>query len=132
MGKEVKEATRSSSRLQKLGVTKPAAVEKKTKKEATKKVAPVEKESPKKATSPSSAGGRWKVGEQISEIELHDQDSLKVNLSDVAKASGFVVFFYPAANTPGCTNQALCYKDDYEKFSKAGFKVFGCSKGMYY
>lgn len=133
MVKSNEPATRSSSRLQKLGVAKPAPVEKKTKPVVEKAKAVVEKGAksadPKPAAAAASGKGKWKVGGQISEIILKDQDDVEVNLNEVAKASGFVVFFYPAANTPGCTNQAICYRDDYEKFVKAGFKVFGCSKG---
>ena len=148
MVKEVRESTRSSSRLQKLGITKSEPVEKKAKKVSTKKIASKEKEDVEEekedveeekedveeekddVEEKQSTGGKWKIGGQINEIKLHDQDSQEVNLSEVAKTSGFVVFFYPAANTPGCTNQALCYKDEHEKFSKAGYKVFGCSKGI--
>ena len=132
MVKSNEPATRSSSRLQKLGVAKPAPVEKKTKPVVEKAKAVVEKVAKSADPKPAAAAsgkGKWKVGGQISEIILKDQDDVEVNLNEVGKASGFVVFFYPAANTPGCTNQAICYRDDYEKFVKAGFKVFGCSKG---
>lgn len=136
MVKPSEPTTRSSSRLQKLGVTKPAPVEKKTKpaaretKAAVEKAAKVTTDEPLKTAAVSATGkGKWKVGGHITEIILKDQDDVEVNLKKVAESSGFVVFFYPAANTPGCTNQAICYRDDHEKFVKAGYKVFGCSKG---
>ncbi len=43
------------------------------------------------------------------------------------KDSGVVLFFYPRANTPGCTKQACGFRDEYKKFQDAGYKVFGMS-----
>ena len=34
----------------------------------------------------------------------------------------------PKANTPGCTKQACLFRDEYEKFTEKGYKVYGCSK----
>ena len=46
---------------------------------------------------------------------------------EVVKDSGVVLFFYPRANTPGCTKQACGFRDEHQKFLDAGFKVFGMS-----
>ncbi len=37
------------------------------------------------------------------------------------------MFFYPKANTPGCTVQGCSFRDSYEEFVEKGFKIFGCS-----
>ena len=39
-----------------------------------------------------------------------------------------VVYFYPKANTPGCTAEACSLRDNYEKFLALGYNVIGISK----
>ncbi len=48
-------------------------------------------------------------------------------MQELVKDSGVVLFFYPRANTPGCTKQACGFRDEYKKFQDAGYKVFGMS-----
>jgi peroxiredoxin Q/BCP len=36
-----------------------------------------------------------------------------------------VLFFYPRANTPGCTKQACGFRDEHDKLLAAGYRVFG-------
>ena len=36
-----------------------------------------------------------------------------------------VLFFYPKANTPGCTKQACGFRDEFQKFSDAGYTILG-------
>jgi peroxiredoxin Q/BCP len=48
-------------------------------------------------------------------------------VQELVKDSGVVLFFYPKANTGGCTKQACGFKDEYKKFQDAGYKVFGMS-----
>ncbi|KAJ3005383.1 UNVERIFIED_CONTAM: hypothetical protein HDU68_004633, partial [Siphonaria sp. JEL0065] len=49
------------------------------------------------------------------------------SLYEAAQASGLVLFFYPKANTSGCTNQACNYRDNLDAFTQKGFKVYGVS-----
>lgn len=46
---------------------------------------------------------------------------------DLIKDNGIVIFFYPKANTPGCTTQACGFRDNYDELLKAGYKVYGMS-----
>lgn len=39
-----------------------------------------------------------------------------------------VLYFYPKDNTPGCTNEAMDFRDNHEAFVKAGAVVFGISR----
>ncbi len=50
---------------------------------------------------------------------------------DVSLASGrgtsTIVYFYPAASTPGCTKQACDFRDNLASFASAGYRVLGVS-----
>lgn len=39
-----------------------------------------------------------------------------------------VLYFYPKDNTPGCTTEAMQFRDKYKDFAKAGAMVFGVSR----
>ena len=39
-----------------------------------------------------------------------------------------VLYFYPKDNTPGCTTEAMQFRDKHEEFVKAGAVVFGVSR----
>lgn len=41
---------------------------------------------------------------------------------------GVVLFTYPKASTPGCTNQVCLFRDQYTDFNAAGFSIYGLSK----
>ncbi|KAJ3209316.1 hypothetical protein HDU82_001018 [Entophlyctis luteolus] len=55
------------------------------------------------------------------------QNHTPFHLYKESQESGIVLFFYPKANTPGCTSQACNYRDNLDSFSSKGFKVFGVS-----
>lgn len=67
-----------------------------------------------------------KVGEQLPDFELENQNGELVSLSGL-KGQKFVMFFYPKDDSPGCTKEACSIRDNYRKISKAGYKVFGVS-----
>ncbi|MGL5017464.1 MAG: peroxiredoxin [Luteolibacter sp.] len=67
------------------------------------------------------------VGAAIPVVEQKNQDGNVVKLAEVG-AKGFVlVFFYPKADTPGCTKQACSLRDSYEALSEKSVKIFGVS-----
>ncbi|WFD36982.1 thioredoxin peroxidase dot5 [Malassezia cuniculi] len=76
---------------------------------------------PKAPAEPSKA---LAVGDALPELTLLDQHGKEVHLKDVKRA---VIFTYPRANTPGCTRQAQCYRDDYAKWTDKDYQVFGLS-----
>jgi peroxiredoxin Q/BCP len=44
------------------------------------------------------------------------------------KGQAIVLYFYPKDNTPGCTTEAMQFRDKYKDFVKAGATVFGVSR----
>lgn len=56
-----------------------------------------------------------------------NQDGTTVNFADVYAKGPTVVFFYPKANTPGCTKQACALRDAYADLTKEGVQVLGVS-----
>jgi peroxiredoxin Q/BCP len=65
-------------------------------------------------------------GDKAPDFELLDQDGEKVTLSDHAGET-VVLYFYPRADTPGCTNQACGIRDRRAEYAAAGATVIGVS-----
>ena len=70
---------------------------------------------------------RLEAGTAAPEFTLLDQDGAPVSLSDY-RGSKVVVYFYPAAGTPGCTTQACDFRDNINSLASAGYTVLGVSK----
>jgi peroxiredoxin Q/BCP len=66
-------------------------------------------------------------GDLVEDFTLQNQDGKTVHLSDY-KDSPVVLFFYPRADTPGCTIESCGFRDAFEQFQKAGIVVFGISR----
>ena len=60
------------------------------------------------------------------EFTLNDQDGRPVSRSDFS-GKRLIVFFYPAAMTPGCTAEACDFRDRYGDLQEAGFELIGVS-----
>ena len=67
-----------------------------------------------------------KAGDKVPEFTATDQDGNTVSLSDF-KGKKLVVFFYPRANTPGCTAEACNLRDHYSELQEAGYALLGVS-----
>jgi thioredoxin-dependent peroxiredoxin len=65
-------------------------------------------------------------GERAPEFTLPDQDGEAVSLSDYAGRT-VVLYFYPKADTPGCTTQACGIRDRSAEYDAAGAVVLGVS-----
>ncbi len=65
-------------------------------------------------------------GDEAPDFELHDQDGNLVKLSDHG-GKPVVLYFYPRADTPGCTAQACGIRDRDAEYAAAGAKVLGVS-----
>jgi peroxiredoxin Q/BCP len=65
-------------------------------------------------------------GEQAPEFELPDQEGKPVRLSDL-RGQPVVLYFYPEADTPGCTTQACGIRDHKADYDAAGATVLGVS-----
>jgi peroxiredoxin Q/BCP len=66
-------------------------------------------------------------GDKAPSFTLPDQSGEKVKLSDL-KGETVVLFFYPRADTPGCTTQACGVRDRGADYKKAGARVIGISR----
>src|ERR1700733_13378293 len=65
-------------------------------------------------------------GDNAPDFELHDQDGRAVKLSDF-RGQPVVVYFYPKADTPGCTTQACGVREHRADYAKVGAVVLGIS-----
>ena len=66
------------------------------------------------------------IGEALPKITVKDSTGADVALGDVA--GPFVLYYYPKADTPGCTNEAKDFTALAAEFSKIGVAVYGVSK----
>ena len=67
-----------------------------------------------------------KVGDKVPDFSAKDQNGNTINLSDY-KGKKLVVFFYPKANTPGCTAEACNLRDNYKELQGEGYELLGVS-----
>ena len=67
------------------------------------------------------------VGAKAPDASALDQDGNTVKLADVYAKGTVLVFFYPRANTPGCTAQACSLRDAFETLTEKGVHVIGVS-----
>jgi peroxiredoxin Q/BCP len=65
-------------------------------------------------------------GDTAPDFTLPDQDSEEVSLSDL-RGETVVLYFYPRADTPGCTTQACGIRDHRSDYEAAGVRVLGVS-----
>jgi peroxiredoxin Q/BCP len=61
------------------------------------------------------------------DFTLDDQDGAPVSLSDL-RGKRVVLYFYPAAMTPGCTTEACDFRDSLASLTGAGYTVLGISR----
>jgi thioredoxin-dependent peroxiredoxin len=69
---------------------------------------------------------RLQPGDVAPAFTLPDADGNEVSLSD-HKGRKVIVYFYPAALTPGCTKQACDFTDNLDVLAGAGYDVIGIS-----
>jgi peroxiredoxin Q/BCP len=66
-------------------------------------------------------------GMDAPDFTLEDHQGNSYTLSDYEGKAPVVLYFYPKANTPGCTTQACGIRDKRDEYEKSGVKVFGVS-----
>ena len=69
---------------------------------------------------------RLEVGDKAPAFSLADADDNKVSLADY-RGRRVIVYFYPAASTPGCSKEACDFQDNLRELNKGGFDVVGIS-----
>ncbi|GAB2488472.1 thioredoxin-dependent thiol peroxidase [Jatrophihabitans fulvus] len=72
------------------------------------------------------ADTRLSPGDAAPDFTLPDADGNDVSLSDL-RGSKVIVYFYPAAMTPGCTKQACDFRDSLDSLAAEGYEVLGIS-----
>lgn len=65
-----------------------------------------------------------KEGDSLPNLEIENQNSEKISLSNIRHA---VIYFYPKADTPGCTKEACNFRDNIKKLRKADLEIYGVS-----
>lgn len=69
---------------------------------------------------------RLSPGSKAPDFSLADAQEKAVSLKDFA-GKKIVVYFYPAASTPGCTKEACDFRDNLNSLASAGYAVVGIS-----
>ncbi|MCU1641157.1 MAG: peroxiredoxin [Nocardia sp.] len=69
---------------------------------------------------------RLSPGDIAPAFTLPDADGKEVSLADY-RGRKVIVYFYPAASTPGCTKQACDFRDSLAELNEAGLEVIGIS-----
>lgn len=67
-----------------------------------------------------------KQGDIVPDFSVNDEQGNLISLSDF-KGKKIIVFFYPKANTPGCTAEACNLRDNYEVLKAQGYVLLGVS-----
>jgi len=67
------------------------------------------------------------AGQKAPDFTLPDSTGKLVSLSDF-KGKTVVLYFYPRDNTPGCSRQAMAFRDVYDRYLKKDVAVIGISK----
>lgn len=70
---------------------------------------------------------RLAVGDTAPDFTLPSDSGTEVSLADY-RGRKLVLFFYPAAMTPGCTKEACDFRDSLATLQQAGYEVVGISK----
>lgn len=70
---------------------------------------------------------RLETGTAAPDFTLPDQDDSPVHLAEL-RGQKVILYFYPAAMTPGCTTQACDFRDSISSLQGAGYTVLGVSR----
>ncbi|MGA8847289.1 MAG: thioredoxin-dependent thiol peroxidase [Nocardioides sp.] len=73
-----------------------------------------------------STASRLSVGDTAPEFSLTDDTGAEVSLAAL-RGRKVIVYFYPAALTPGCTKQACDFSDSLDSLTDEGYEVLGIS-----
>ena len=65
-------------------------------------------------------------GADAPEFSVNDHNGNKINLKDFL-GKKIVLWFYPKADTPGCTMEGQGFRDDFKKFQQKDIQIFGVS-----
>lgn len=66
------------------------------------------------------------IGDRAPDFKSFDQDGAEVKLTDFA-GKMVILYFYPKADTPGCTAESCNLRDNYSDLLNKGFEIIGVS-----
>ncbi len=66
------------------------------------------------------------VGDKVPSFSVTDQAGNAIS-QDVFQGKNSIIFFYPKANTPGCTAEACNLRDHYAELQDKGYTLYGVS-----
>lgn len=66
-------------------------------------------------------------GDVVPEVESRDEEGKQVRLRELCGDGFALVYFYPKADTPGCTKQACSLRDGFAELQDQGVRVIGVS-----
>ncbi|HEV3271889.1 MAG TPA: peroxiredoxin [Candidatus Methylacidiphilales bacterium] len=75
----------------------------------------------------TNAGKPLEVGDAAPNAVSRDERGEEVRLADLYGEGFTLVYFYPKADTPGCTAQACSLRDDFTQLQERGVRVVGVS-----
>lgn len=67
------------------------------------------------------------IGDKLPDLLGKDANGKEIRLSDFP-GKRFILYFYPKDNTPGCTCEAVDFRDNYDTFQKMGYQIIGVSR----
>ncbi len=74
-----------------------------------------------------SEGKAMEINDKVADFVLQDDQEKTIHLKDLA-GKPVVLFFYPKADTPGCTIEACGFRDQFKKIQNTGAVVLGISR----
>jgi peroxiredoxin Q/BCP len=75
----------------------------------------------------SAEAAPLKVGDPVPAVTVNDQDGTPVDVAKEGAKGLLLVYFYPKADTPGCTKQGCSIRDSWGELRKRGVTVLGVS-----
>ncbi len=79
-------------------------------------------------TALCATSGAIELGSDLPAVSCPDQEGKTISLADYRSAKWVLVYFYPKADTPGCTSQACSLRDAFASLAEQNVTVFGVSK----
>ncbi len=67
-----------------------------------------------------------KVGTEAPDFLVNDHNGNRVSLKEL-RGKKVILWFYPKADTPGCTQEGKGFRDEFSKFQEKDVKIFGVS-----
>lgn len=75
----------------------------------------------------SAPAGALSVGDQAPGLIARDQNGAEIRLADLYAQGPVLLYFYPKADTPGCTAQACSLRDAFPDFQSENVRIVGVS-----